>query len=142
MQDENENIQIAVADIEKLDEFHNRFITTIAGLTELNTAAGKFGVINGEIHTTCLNIELRVEHKIVVSEGFPKFIEYSFIVPREDDDLIVFNMYLSHNGTLCIDHNMETKLCDFNNTYLADIVLNRIARKLLDSDAFAPSTNG
>ena len=142
MQDDNDVIYNAVTLLKELNEFHAKFIATIDGLTKIETIAGKFGVNNSEIYTTCLDINLRVQHKIVAVDGSPLIIEYSFVLPRDDNDLIIFNMYLSLNGILHTDYKCENKLCDFNNTYLASIVLNTVTKKLLNSEIFSPSTNG
>jgi len=139
VQDTDGRINTAVSGLERLGEMHNSFLQMIESRPGANQDAGVIGVSDGEITMNCLGVDLSVRHKFVVRNGLPATIEYSFLAKYRDDELLIFNMYLEPNGVVYVDLNAETRLCDFNNTYISKIVLYKVAEMLLDSEVFAPT---
>lgn len=136
------DISTAVAGIEQLKDFHSQFIGHIKTSTRTQNITGIFNFDDDEITAICLDTPLSIKHKYVVRNNMPAAIEYSFSANHEDESLIIFIMYLESNGILYTDYETTTKLCDYNNTYVANNILTAVAKKLLTSAIFAPTVNG
>ena len=142
MYENDERVLIAVSGIEQLESMHQQFMEFVQKLSTIKPHVGTLNVSDNNLVVTCLGVPLTVRRKIIAHEGLPSNIEYAFIVPKNDDDIVVFTMYLEPHGTLFTDPLCESRLCDYNNTYLANNVLNAVAIKLLDSEVFEPTEHG
>lgn len=141
MNKNDERVLIAVSGIEQLEQMHESFMNFVHGLSTVKPTAGTVSVSNNNLVVNCLGIPLTVKRKIVVKDGLPALVEYAFTYPKKDTDIVVFATYLGGSGVLFTDPNGGNRLCDYNNTYLANNLLNAIAINLLDSEVFEPSTN-
>lgn len=141
MNTNDERVQIAVAAIEQLEIIHQHFMRFVQSLPSCESHAGTLAIEGGELKARCLGVNLTVRRKIVVRNSYPAFVEYAFVVPKHDIDIFIFALYLGKDGSLLTDLLSETRLCDFNNTYLPHHLLNAIAIKLLDSEVFKPTTH-
>lgn len=137
----DERVQLAVAAIEQLEAIHQRFINCVQNLANHSVHAGSLVVHGNQLSATCLGIPLSVKRKIVVHHNYPAFIEYAFVSSKQDSEQLIFVVYLGKDGGLWTDLHSETRLCDFDNAYLAQHLLNAIAIKLLDSEIFKPTLN-
>lgn len=137
----DERVQIAAAAIEKLEDMHDRFMKLVQSLSTSKPNAGSLGVSDNNLTATCLGVSLTVKRKIVVRNSYPAFIEYAFIVTKNGIDIFIFAIYLGKDGSLLTDLHSETRLCDFDNAYLPNNLLNAVAIRLLDSEVFKPTTN-
>ena len=73
----------------------------------------------------------------VVRFGDDYYIEYRLIVRFDGEDHEVTRFYVGAGGWIYEDLKSETKLCDFDNEYIASHVCRRVALGLLDSPVFA-----
>lgn len=141
MHGNDERVLEAVSRIEQLESMHEQFMEFVQRLSTKKQDAGTFGVSDNNLVVTCLGVPLTVRRKIIAHEGLLN-IEYAFVVPKNDDDIVVFTMYLEPHGNLFTDPLCKSRLCDYNNTYLANNVLNVVAIELLKSEVFEPTEHG
>ncbi len=142
MNKNDERVLIAISGIEQLNQMHDKFMKFVQTLSTIKPHAGTISVSNNDLEASCLGVTLAVKRKIVAMEGLPALVEYSFTIPKKISDLVVFNLYLGAGGVLYTDPEGKSRLCDYNNTYLANNLLNAVAIGLLDSEAFSPTHNG
>lgn len=142
MNTNEERVLIAASGIEQLESMHEQFMNIVQGQSTTKPHAGILGVSDNNLTATCLGVSLTVKRKIVANDGSPSFIEYAFTIPHKDKDIVVCTLYLGANGVLFTDPVGESRLCDYNNTYLGKNMLNFVAIRLLDSEVFEPTKNG
>jgi len=141
MQDDAEKrLDIAIAAIKKLKGLQNDFFSAFTDQSGPPLQVGSISTSGTDITATCLGVNLCVVNRqVVLDDGLPRAIEYSFIAKHNDESLKVFIMYLdARDGVLYMDSGLKSRLCDYDNVHLVKKVLDVVAAKLLDSPIFAP----
>lgn len=136
---EDNELEIAVRALEKLQEHHDKFITALKrSNAEEEPEVGEISITDGAIIFTCLNHKVTLKHRSIAHGGRLKLIQYRFCVPHDDEDVAILTLYHQTNGELTKDVDGEEKVCGYNNTYVATFLMNEVGKGLLMSRFFAP----
>lgn len=139
MYDDNDRIEIAVGALKKLSDLHLKFMQIVRDMEGNDLPVGSFKVEDDELKATCLGVELSANHRaVVVRNGLPSILEYSFRALWNEEDIDIFKMYLEpRDNGLYEDPDSKNRVCDYDNQYLYKFVLKKVAERLLDSEVFA-----
>lgn len=136
---EDNDLKIAVNALEKLEGHHFKFIAALnKSNTEEKPGIGEISIIKDVIIFACLNYKVALKHRCVVSGGRLSSIQYRFCVTHKDEEVPILTLYHQANGELTEDLEAKNKVCDYNNTYVATLLMNEVGKKLLLSSYFAP----
>ncbi|MGR4068639.1 hypothetical protein [Billgrantia sp. C5P2] len=78
----------------------------------------------------------------VVRVGDDFYMEYRFLVRFEDEEHEVTRFYVGAGGLVYEDLESESKMCDYNNEYIASLICSRVALGLLKSPVFDVAEKG
>lgn len=133
------DIEIAANGLKKLEKMHNEFLLELKkNLGKEENPVGSLKIDDGVISITSLGVSLEVKHRPVVVDGKPKLVEYVVIAEHEGERGIVLQFYLQPNYILTKSVNTDSKLCDYNNSYIEKILVYEAAGQLLKSPIFRP----
>lgn len=134
-----EQFEIAVAALERLEAIHGDFMRAAAVLKEPKVNGAEFGVTENELYAMCLNVELKTKHRPIALDGKLGAIEYAFVASVGDKDIPVWAMFLFPDGSLYADASAADVICQSQNAYLPSRVAPRLASALLKTTIFAPT---
>ncbi len=129
----------ASAALTRLHDIDQRFRDHVKTAGTALKGLGSLTAPDGEIAASCLGVQLNVVRKPIAVDGNPAAFEYAFGVVKDSAFRLYFHLYLDPQGNLCTDVKCQTRLCDFNNAYIAKYVLLELAGALLHSEHFAPT---
>lgn len=136
---EDNELMIAVRALEKLEEHHGKFIAALdKSNTEETREVGEISIADNSIIFSCLNYKVTLKHRFVALGDRLKLIQYTFYVVHEDESVPILTLYHQVNGELTKDLEAKDKVCDYNNTYVATLLMNEVGKSLLTSRFFAP----
>jgi len=98
----------------------------------------KLEVTDEGITVHCFGHNAEAKHRVVRTGDGEFLIEYVFLVAQDEDRHEVFRFYLTTDGGLYESLEPSSRICDFNNQYLAKHICFRILSSVLKSSIFAP----
>jgi len=97
--------------------------------------AGKNG-----LEAVILGFRITISKKVISIEGSIESLEYSFIHPKGEDEIIMSNLYLDVHGNIYEDHELEKVYCDYDNKNLTKFIYEKLTVALTESDLTKPSS--
>ena len=135
--DRTEKIDLAMHAAKNLFDMHREFMAELNKTeNQKEYAAGALQASADEVKLSSMGVVMLLRHKIVCIEQYPQLVEYRFITDYEDEELVILKFYLQPNYILTMEIDPDTKLCDYNNSYLGKILVYEVAEKLLNSPIF------
>ena len=123
----------------RLDEQNQLFINELIAAKEPNCDIGKLTASPSKVSCFCLNRTLSATCRHVAIENKISAIEYNFVVLWKNEEVSVLCLYLQIGGIITYDAKGSKKLCDFNNTYVKNHILNAVSFGLLSSPVYVPT---
>ena len=128
-----------VGDQRRLTERHSAFLAELAKHANRMPEYGAIQVVGSGLSANCYGVQLEVVCRSVAKDGRFTAIEYAFFGTLGTDRHLVYTLYLAPNGMLTSDSALSSKVCDFNNTYLAENVVSGLAAAFLKSPLVKPA---
>lgn len=105
----------------KLEEMHDTVIERIKKLETVSADGLSILVSNGEIKGECLGHKIESRHTMVIRDGVPSDLEYTFSTPAEDQKVVFLRLYLSGaRDDFYLDQDLDNIVCSAGNPYLVE----------------------
>lgn len=127
---------------EELNSLKSRFHNHIAASPKTKNVPGSVRVEDDAIAIECFGHVVKAAARAVRDDDGCFYIEYDF--QKEDfkgKPFSVYLVYLTRDGHLASRPSIDSAICDFNNQYIQDKLLNEVSAALLESVLFRPSDN-
>ena len=133
-------IQAASVALTRLHKIDQRFRDHVKTVGTTVKDLGSLTAPDGEIAASCLEVQVHVARKPIAVDGSPALFEYVFGEMKEGALKPYLRLYLAPSGNLFTDVQCQTRVCDFDNTYIVKNILLELAHALLHSEHFAPTS--
>ena len=129
---------VAFGDHKHLVERHQAFLAELAKHEARMPDYGFIKVSGTAISASCYGVELETVARVVATNEEFFAVEYAFFGHLSGERHFVHTLYLAPNGSLCSDAGLTARICDYNNSYLAEHVVAGLAEAFLKSRLVAP----
>lgn len=137
---QEEQLEIAAAAHAKLEEMHERFMSSVSGLGKPKVNGAEFGVLDSELFCVCLGVTMKAPHRLVAEHGAFVGVEYTFFAELDGEKVAVWSIYLMPDAGLYADPAKTDVICDASNPYMPSQVAPRLASALMASRILAART--
>ena len=128
----------ATSEINRLQGIHKMFIAELETAAKTDSQIGTLSVSMDIISCSCLGCNVTATYRPIVLDGKISALEYDFVTPWKKEELSILRIYLQPDGIFTRDAKGTEKLCDFNNTYIKNLILSAVSESLLKSPVYAP----
>jgi len=142
-----QNDKAVIVDVaRKIDEMNQRkrkFHECIELSEATPNLPGKLEVKFGGIRIECFDHTITATPRLVMdAEHEDILVEYDFQTDFKDKPISIWRAYLVSSGILYSDPSCEAqhRICDYNNEYIRDTIITKVAKGLLQSPVFALAT--
>ena len=134
--DRSDSIDRALSSLKKIEALHQQFVTQFSNST--TTRAGSIASVNGELQVACFGNNVACKARPILQDESVAY-EYHFSVrPDAGDEISLVSAYLTQDGHINAPLVQGSRICDFNNQYIAERVVDLVANAMLRSAFFAP----
>lgn len=127
-----------ISEIDRLQDLHKMFIADLEVAAKTASQIGTLTVTPDLFSCKCLGHDVTVTYRPIVLDGKISALEYDFATSWKEEDLSILRLYLQPGGIITRDAKGSEKLCDFNNTYIKNIILGAVFESLIKSPVYAP----
>ncbi len=139
MNEELQKAVIADAAINQLESLNDRFVSELDTAAKRESDLGTLNVSTTAISCVCHGQKVVAKHRPVVFGGYISALEYDFVTEWKKEEFSILRLYLQPNGLVTQDAQGKLKFCDFNNTYIKNLILSALSAALLASPIYAPT---
>lgn len=139
MNEEFQKVIIADGAIKQLENLNDRFVSELDTASKLTSDLGLLNASTTAISCVCHGQKVVAKHRPVVVDGHISALEYDFLVEWQKEEFSILRLYLQPSGLVTQDVQGKLKFCDFNNTYIKNLILSALSAALLASPIYAPS---
>lgn len=128
MQQSNLTINTALSDFQRLKKIHESFIEEIKNQDGNQQTLSSLNIADGTLCLSFLELEFRAMRRTVAANFRLVANEYAFVGSIGSQEHILFYLYLTPDGSLYLNSSLdiENRLCDFNNEYVVNNILEKI----------------